>query len=244
MVSLVCQPWITRDDLPEHIQDETGALDAAVVDATLLVASDQLYALSGRRWQGAGCSRTVTLESDCNGRGEQHTVRLLTGRPAAWPWASRLQLGDYPVTQVTALLDQDGAVIPAEQWRLVNGRDLEALDPATGRPTGWRWTQVTVSYEYGQAPPAGGVAAAAVLAGELLLARAGSTHCRLPDRVQQVTRQGVSIAVLDPLDFLDRGRTGLIEVDTWIAAVNPGRARARPMVWSPDTARTRTRNGG
>jgi hypothetical protein len=236
-----CELWAEASDLPETTQAAISGLDLAVVQAILHVATGQLYALSGRRWRGS-CTRTVTLTSDCGGT-EQGAVRLRTGPPAARPWTSLLQLpDDWPITTVTEVRDWDGTPIAPDRYRLVNGRSLEALDPATGRPTGWAWPEVTVTYTHGALPPEGGRQAAAILASELLLARAGSGACRLPERVQSITRQGVSIAVLDPMDFLDRGRTGLVEVDAWLTSVNPARARARPVVWSPDTSRTRTRS--
>lgn len=44
--------------------------------------------------------------------------------------------------------------------------------------------------------------------------------CALPERVTTISRQGLSWTVLDPMDFLDRSRTGIGAVDQWLAAVN------------------------
>jgi hypothetical protein len=242
IVSSVCSLWATTDDLPTDVTTAIAALDDAEVQALLYVASDTLYALSGRRWRGGGCTRTVTITTDCGGP-EQGVVRLQTGAPAARAWTSRLQLpGDWPVTAITTLQDWDLTTIDPDRYRLVNGRELEALDPVSGRPVGWSWPEVTIAYEYGAAPPVGGKNAAVVFASQLLLGRVGAAGCRLPERVKEITRQGVSIAILDPFDFLDHGRTGLVEVDSWLATVNPAKARARPMVWSPDTDRTQVRS--
>lgn len=242
IASSVCSLWATDADLPTAITTAITGLDPAEIQGLLYVASEQLYALSGRRWKGGGCARTVTITTDCGGP-EQGLVRMETGPPAARAWASRLQLpSDWPITAITELLNWDLTVIDPDRYRVVNGREAEALDPVSGRPIGWPWPEVTVSYEYGQPPPEGGKQSAIVLASELLLARTSSATCRLPDRVQSITRQGVSIAILDPFDFLDHGRTGVIEIDSWLAAVNPAKARSRPMVWSPDVDRTRTRS--
>lgn len=44
--------------------------------------------------------------------------------------------------------------------------------------------------------------------------------CALPERVTNVTREGVAWTILDPLDFLDKGLTGIGSVDQWISRVN------------------------
>jgi hypothetical protein len=36
------------------------------------------------------------------------------------------------------------------------------------------------------------------------------------------------------MQFLDKGRTGLISVDLWITAINPKPRAQRAMIWSPD----------
>ena len=72
-----------------------------------------------------------------------------------------------------------------------------------------------------------------VLANELLLADSNSPDCRIPERVQSVSRQGVSWTMIDPQDFLDKGRTGIYEVDMLIRAVNPSGAKRRVRVFSP-----------
>jgi hypothetical protein len=75
--------------------------------------------------------------------------------------------------------------------------------------------------------------AAAILACELVKAHLG-VDCALPARVQTLTRQGMSMAILDPQEFLAFGRTGLYEVDLAIAAVNPHGLRRRATAWSPE----------
>jgi len=44
--------------------------------------------------------------------------------------------------------------------------------------------------------------------------------CSLPERITNVTREGVSWTLLDPLDFLDKGLTGIGSIDLWISRVN------------------------
>lgn len=237
MGTLTCTPWCTASDLTEAATTAGGLLPVGRVDAAIDVASDLLFALSGRRWTGAGCTRAgveVDLWPDVRpSAGDRARKDLAVGcgpRPDA---LSRILLPDYPVTDVTAVV-QDGVALAAGNWRMVNGRWLERVDPATSLATVWSARTLTVDYTFGAATPDGGRYAAASYASQLLLSWSSSQGCRLPQRVQSISRQGVTLAVLDPFDFLDKGRTGLVEVDAWLATVNPAKAKRRASVWSPD----------
>lgn len=58
--------------------------------------------------------------------------------------------------------------------------------------------------------------------------------CRLPKRVQSISRQGVSMQMVDPVALFENMQTGISEVDLWITAVNPHRLSAPSAVSSPD----------
>ena len=60
-----------------------------------------------------------------------------------------------------------------------------------------------MSYWYGVPPPASGVMAATTLGVQLVLNAIGAPNS-LPQRVTTVTRQGVTVAVVDVIDFLKR----------------------------------------
>lgn len=133
----------------------------------------------------------------------------------------------------------DGDVVPAESYRVDNHRMLvrtdgdcwplcQDLGAAVGEPGAF-----AVTYRWGVPVPPGGQYAAGVYACELLRACAGGP-CRLPRRVQQITRDGVSMAFVDPMDFLEQGLTGVPETDTWIRSVNPHRLVGPSRVYSPD----------
>lgn len=91
-----------------------------------------------------------------------------------------------------------------------------------------------VKYWRGQEVPPGGRRSVALLAWEFLKACQGATDCKLPERVREVAREGITYTMVDPLDFLDNGRTGLSEVDLWLSTVNPKSHRSPSGVWSPD----------
>lgn len=138
----------------------------------------------------------------------------------------------------------DGFNLPEEAWRL-SGSDLLRVDGGLwptcqdfaaplGDPDTW-----AVSYLRGTEVPPGGVMAAETLACELAKAYRGDKSCQLPQRVQSITRQGVTVAMLDSFDDVDQGRTGIWLIDSWVASV-----MHQPMpslVYSPDVRRRRFR---
>lgn len=64
--------------------------------------------------------------------------------------------------------------------------------------------------------PAGGEVMAGLLLCELAKACVNDDSCRLPRRIQNITRQGVSINFADVFESIGAMRTGLFEVDLWI----------------------------
>jgi hypothetical protein len=135
-----------------------------------------------------------------------------------------LDAGAYVVHDHRVLVRTDGGCWP----------DCQDLTAKPGEPGAF-----VVTYTQGVAVPPGGQYAAGVYACELVKSCTGG-NCRLPKRVQSLTREGVTLTFLDPLDFLDKGRTGIPEVDQWIAAVNPAALREPSRVYSPDLPPPRT----
>ena len=79
-----------------------------------------------------------------------------------------------------------------------------------------------------------GAYVAGVLACEYAKACSGAKGCRLPSGTVSVVRQGVSYDI-QPGAFPD-GRTGLHDVDAYLARWNPYAQKAQSQVWSPQTA--------
>lgn len=216
-----CTAWASTSDIVGADAEALASADDGVVAEALLAATGVLWAVTGRRWPGQCSERTVTFTFD-------HRTRVAS---------ARIELPDWPVTAVSSVT-VDG-VATVDGWRLVSGRWLErTVTGGDGRvlPVWWTGRDVAVTYTPGAEPPTGGVRACAVLAAQIALAAVGDGSCRLPDRVQTITRQNVSVAVLDPMDFLDKGLTGIAEVDGWVRAVNPSALTCRPRVWTPETA--------
>lgn len=136
-----------------------------------------------------------------------------------------LDPSDYLVTDHRKLVRAGG-----ECWPTCQDLTLPDDEPGT----------LSVTYLQGIPVPPGGRAAAAELACELGKACAGASGCRLPRRVQSITREGVSMSFLDSMDFLADGLTGLYAVDLWIRAVNPHGLAQGARVYSPDRRPPRT----
>lgn len=128
-----------------------------------------------------------------------------------------LDASAYRVDNRKRLVRQDGG-----EWPVCNDLSLDDTEPGT-------WS---VKYQQGVEVPEGGQIAAGVLACEFAKAVCKSNDCRLPQRIQTVTREGVTVGVLDPFDGIADGRTGIWLIDSWVASVV--HAPARSTVHSPD----------
>lgn len=149
-----------------------------------------------------------------------------------------------PVASIVRVM-QDGEELPADAYRVDNQALLVRLD-GHGWPTCQDMTvpydaegAFAVEYLYGSEVPPQGQLAAGVLACEFAKAAVGDASCQLPRRVQTIARQGITTTFLDDMDNLDKGRTGIWLVDSWVASmVNPPRPGR---VYSVDIPRPRVR---
>ena len=137
---------------------------------------------------------------------------------------------DYVLFNGRRLVRQASSAAPltdAAVWPFLQWLDL----PDTEQNT---WS---VTYEFGKPVPASGYLAAVEMAVQIAKAVANPTDptIRLPARVTSVASQGVSAVVQDPLNFIERGLTGIPVVDLFIMSVNPYGLRRRSRVITPDT---------
>lgn len=245
----LCGPWATLADIPQA-RRAAGISDDDLA-TSLVAASEVLYHLTGRQFPGV-CERTVSVAAaagrdrpaswhvswgTCCGTGygyaasgagasvDRGQMRNGCCRPA------EVALPDYPVREVREVTEA-GTALPWTAYELRDHRRLVRLDGG-GWPT--CGAGLEVSYVFGADPGEMGRRAAAILAAELARAFVGM-ETQLPQRVTSVTRQGVSKVVLDPMSFLDKGRTGITGVDMFLRTVNPAGLKHRPAVWSPDIA--------
>lgn len=218
-------PWIEPASL------ECEASDDAKADA-VAIASEVLFHLTGRRWPGVVRDELVRRDGGCQ---RCSSWWMWLPGPAPWrPYSADYcqppgwRLPGYPVLRVVSVA-VDGDVLDPAEYRLEDRRRLVRLDGAW--PTGGA---MAVVYEWGGGPGPAGEAAARAYACELAKSMTPSCKdCRLPRRVTTVTRQGVSVAMVDPMNLSERGLVGLAEVDGWITAVRLGDARRRGTVVMP-----------
>jgi hypothetical protein len=229
-------PWISVDDARDCCASAEGLPDVQV-ELAVMSATEFLYERSARQFRGLAtatvrpcsrrpCTASVTA-SDCSCR-RSHEVSL----------------GLWPVSQVVEVL-VDGSAVPSGGYYLAERRRLVRL-PGPGpdyENPGWPRCQnldlpstepgtFEVTLVYGIEPPTLGMQAARALTCELLKACSGA-DCQLPVRTRSVSRQGVTVVAADPAT-LPQGKTGLQEVDMFLAAFNPDGRGMSASVWSPD----------
>ncbi len=230
------RPWINVNEL-----DTPTSVDA--YDA-IEAASFVLFMLSGQRYTGL---QSTTEQYFCETSGAPNNCSYIEARRFWWNHTqdiaayqvfprgymmngSRFRLAHRPVVRVTEVI-AGGRVIPPSDYSVLNGELLE-------RTGSWGvCDSPIITYEFGVRPPALGRMAARRLANELVLAADGDSKCRLPTGVTSVSREGINMEIFDPQDFMDKGRTGLYEVDLFIATVNPAKAKKRPRIFSVDQRR-------
>lgn len=239
-----CDPWCIAADLCMDLDDvETSAVDRAIEDASYL-----LWSMSARMY--GTCTVTVR---PCKRGG-------CPMPPSFWRWpASSLPAGgawlavgccsrgncacrnidhvvlDGPVAEVLGVRI-DGQPLGGDAWQLYDWKELYRSDgeswptcqdlslPDTEEGT---WS---ITYTMGLAVPGLGRRAAGELAAEYVKACTGGP-CRLPSRMQSISRQGLTISRIDPSEL--KG-IGLQVCDQFIKAVNPAGLAMPSGVYSPD----------
>jgi len=244
----LCSPWITEAELIECGECDAGSLPALRVAEIVLAASDLLYRLSGRQWSGAcqdvirpcRCVSCSVGELPYAVRDNGAWINVTCGCHSEYCGcgSEALRLPFTPVIDVDQVVI-DGAIFSA--WRLDRGGVLVRTDggswpccqdisAATTQPGTWQ-----ITYDYGEDPPQAAKEAARALAIETVKACTGDKTCRLPRGTTSVSRRGVSYEIAAfAADSSGRVFTGLYEVDSFLAAVNPNGLRRGASVLSPD----------
>ena len=225
---MLCSPW--AEDL-EGCGTPPEATEEAVEEA-LAAASEILYSLSGRIYPGLCEAVFRPCGSHCNCEYDYCGCNRLP----------RVFLG-YDVASISEV-DIAGTPLDSANWLLEEGWLLRTdgsswpccqnIGAAPGEPNTF-----TVTGMVGTEPTALGIRAVKALAVELVKACIEGEECALPDRVTSLVRQGVSMAILDPMEFLDKGKVGIYIVDLFLGVANPAGLSRRSSAWSPDLPVTR-----
>lgn len=130
-----------------------------------------------------------------------------------------------PVSGAYFVLDQMWLVRvdTTECWPLCSDQNLVPGDPDA----------FEVTYLRGRAVPTALAQATSSLACEYAKACLGLS-CRLPNRITSISRQGVTISMVDIQDLLKNGLTGLWELDQLIMSYNPFGLKGPTRMYSPD----------
>jgi hypothetical protein len=265
---ITCEPWATTGD----VCAPCDGLDSDLLERCLQAASDILFMLSGCQYPGECVDTIRPIPSQpALDMGRPIRAGWPYGYSVAWPGGAASGYGwpataagtcvpeqPLPSTPVVAVVyvKVDGEELDPALYRVDDRRLLVRLPDADGKRPGWpSWQDLAlpatepgtweVQYRFGTRPPPAGVRAVAELGCQLALSCDAETagECRLPERVQHITRQGLDAVVLDPLAFIDQGRTGLVECDYFLAGVNPERRQRPPAVWRPGMPSRARRTG-
>lgn len=236
--TVVCSVWATHVDVTA---DYSAFADDADADEACAVASDILFLLTGSRWPGV-CHAEIRPQAQFRQSERATWMQSVQGARSQYGWCScnrgrawgcnslpEIRLPHRPVDPDSIVVTLDGAAFT--DFTLLDGAWLVRTDG-----NGWPCCQRTelpltedhtfgVEYDHGAGPPLGGVRAAASLGFQLLAGWRNNSACKLPQRIQTVTRQGVSMTVLDPLNLFKDGLTGVPDVDLWVASVMVGNKR-------------------
>lgn len=217
-----------------------------------LAATEILRLLSGRKY---GIRRGTVRPHRMVDQFQQAGVAPV---PTGWPFGygvtggmigydadSRQLILDGPANILGIKVDGN-SLVAATDWALYDRRLLVRMQSASGSSLGWPLDQRldlpdtatgtwSVTYESGIPVTPGGRLAAKAYACQLVKLLSGASGCVLPDRVTNVTRQGVTISRGSLKESLDDGRTGISAVDQWLAAVNPNKLRRRARIAGPES---------
>lgn len=250
-----CSPW--EAIFPADVSS-FPATGASGVESAVAVATEVLWSLSGRQFGTCDvvvrpCRTQDAIYGPLPQIGHGYTPYLdrsgafwhnICGHPRNGCGCGPMEQIDLaPMIPAIAVsgVTIDGAPVDPAAYEIQARRYLVRLD-------GGRWPSCQdltadlteegsfgLTLRFGNEVPLAGRRAVGELAHELLKAsNPGTGECRLPSRISSVTRQGVTMTMLDPMAFLDGGKTGLYLVDLWLGSVNPNRLASRPSAWSPD----------
>lgn len=235
-----CEWPVDRSCLPDAVTDIDIARQRTAEDLAVAV----LWALSGRQFGACPvivrpCPTPCSVGYSAFGPGFYPVFEEGVWRNVSCGCRGRCSYAAPSVVHLVGPVSEvvevriAGVVVPPAEYvlegdRLIRGGGAvwpsQDLTRPSDEPGTW-----TVTYRRGVPVPDGVDRLVGVLALEFLNACTGG-KCRLPRRVQSVSRNGVSYQMVDPSDIYASGKTGIPEIDLWLASVNPYHVPDAPKV--------------
>jgi hypothetical protein len=220
-----CEPWTTWADVEACGPSSLTKLSTAQQELVIDLTSETMFNLSGRVYPGI-CEFTRSLCFACT-----YCYPAYCG---CEPYYG-IDLGkDMPVYGAWDVM-VDGATLAPSAYKVIGRRWLTRTDGHVW-PTGWNSavdpSQFRASWASGRAVPSGGREAARLLAVEIAKSCASDASCQLPQRVTNITREGVTYTIVDAMRMIDDQRTGLYLVDLWLESDKKGRLSV-PRLFTP-----------
>jgi hypothetical protein len=239
-----CEPWIDWDDLD---CDAASSITDPELQAMILgYVTDVLYSLSCSQFGSCAVKARPCLTRSWYTPWPWFGASHLVPYDGWWPTGNYgctschqrgIELGSAPIVDVIEV-KVDGEVLDPSAYRVDNNWELVRLD-------GLSWpvhqdlllddTEVgtwSVTWQYGTRVPPGGILAAKLYACEVVKAVNGE-ECALPPGTTSVSRDGVSVNIIDSTEAAASGKTGLIVVDMWLQSVCPGGPEKRSGAMDP-----------
>ena len=226
---MTCEPW------PVSPLCDLSEVDDTVAEEATNVASELLWALSGRRFGNCSVTElyTTSCGNECGMPYKDANGNWYNGVVGTHECCS-IRLDRLHVREVTEVRLDDTVLDPAS-YVLLGGllRRIGACWPCELYCTEPR---IAVTYGYGAPIPLVAELAMCEMVTELVSGMTGGT-CKLPSRAVSITRQGVSVEMTGTLDLLNAGWQGMPLTDQFIKLTNPGHMVQRSRVYSPDMAK-------
>lgn len=230
-------PYITPEEftadnskckIAQGIDPEDDLIIDAIMDASLV-----MFYLTGKQFNGTATT-TVTPKCECYDCAP-----------------NRITMGLWPVTAIVAVrengVDQDPADYHIDEYRYIVKNDGTAFprcanwyEAAAGPDDDEEHGYVfEITVEHGIPAPRLLKRAVSALACNFYSLNADDdcTDCDLPERITNISRQGVSWEVADFVALMQQGSTGIWAVDIAVKVFNPMGLQSPSFVWTPEIAR-------
>lgn len=134
----------------------------------------------------------------------------------------RLSTTFRPLSAVLSIVTDDGVTAWDADWDQIGQTIYVQGNYVLGVPMvcGPRVRKLRLTYRFGSTVTTAARTTLLYYARQIYLAGplGNLDECQLPERVVSINREGISMSLVDPQNFLDRGRTGVTRVDQWLAS--------------------------